>query len=119
MESESLAKACARLAENIKGEDIVVLHVAPLTTLADYFVIASARNVRQIRAMAREIEMGARKLGGGRRLGVEGTAESGWVLLDLGDVIVHVFERATRSVYDLEMLWGDAQTVDWREDGAQ
>lgn len=115
VEPEALATACARLAEKIKGEDILVLHVEPLSSLTLYFVIASARNARQLKAMANEVEAGAKALGG-RCLGTEGTPQCGWILVDLGDVIVHLFNRATRAVYDLELLWGDAARVEWKED---
>lgn len=112
IESEALARACARLADEAKGEDIVILHVAPITTLADYFVLVSARNVRQINAMKVRIDKGVKALDA-KCIGIEGTPESGWVLLDFADVIVHVFDQDTRTLYDLEMLWGDAARLEW------
>ena len=114
LEPETLARACAGLVDKTLGEDIRVLHVELLTTLTDYFVIASARNVRQLKAMVREIETGAKALGG-KCLGMEGTPESGWMLVDLGDVVVHLFDAPTRSLFDLELLWGDAAVLDWQE----
>ena len=113
-EPEALAAACARLVEERKAEDIVVLQVAPLTSIADYFVIATGRNVRQLRAMATEIQEGLDRLRI-RPLGVEGSSESGWILVDLGAVVVHLFDPATRRLYDLEMLWGDAPLVEWEQ----
>jgi ribosome-associated protein len=112
MDAKALASACARMADEKKAEDIVVLNVAPLTTLADYFVIATCRNPRQIRALAEQVRQSARQFQA-QLLGVEGTAESGWVLVDMGDVIVHIFDAPTRSLYALEMLWGDAPVEDW------
>ncbi len=111
---ETLAKACAGLVDKTLGEDIRVLHVELLTTLADYFVIASARNVRQLKAVVREVETGVKALGG-RCIGMEGTPESGWMLVDLGDVVVHLFDVPTRSLFDLELLWGDAAVLEWQE----
>ncbi len=79
---------------------------------ADYFVICTGMNERQIRSMTGDL---ARELKneGIRRRGVEGKTEAKWVLFDLGDVIVHVFSQEARGFYDLEMLWGDAERVEW------
>ncbi len=112
LEPEALAAACARMAEDRKADHIVVLHVEPLTSIADYFVIATGRNVRQLRAMSAQIKLGIEGLGH-TPIGMEGTAESGWILVDLGDVIVHLFDHERRELYDLEVLWGDAPVVDW------
>jgi ribosome-associated protein len=112
--TESVACTCAHLADERKADDIVVLEVAELTVLAEYFVIATGRNVRQINAIAREIDRQMEELDQ-PRLGVEGEAESGWVLIDLADVIVHLFTPRMRELYDLEMLWGDAPRVEWQD----
>jgi ribosome-associated protein len=112
LESKDLALACARLADEKKAEDIIVLHVAPLTTIADYFVIATGYNTRQISAIASDLASSTKKEGA-HRLGTEGTAESGWVLIDLGTVVVHLFDVLRRDLYSLELLWGDAETVAW------
>jgi len=112
LEPKDLALACARLAEDKKAEDILVLHVAPLTTIADYFVIATGRNTRQIRAIASDLGSSMKKQGA-HVLGTEGTPDSGWVLIDLGTVVVHLFDVVRRDLYSLELLWGDAETVEW------
>ncbi len=112
--AEAVACTCAHLADERKAERIVVLEVAPLTVLAEYFVITTGRNERQIRAIVEEVRHRMRELEH-TPLGVEGEPESGWVLIDLGDVIVHVFAPELRELYDLEMLWGDADRVDWAE----
>ena len=121
-QSEALAAKSARLLEERKADDIVVLQVEPLTSIADYFVIATGRNQRQLRAMATQLREGVGRLGI-RPLGTEGTAEAGWILVDLGDVIVHLFDPARRVLYDLEVLWGDAPVLNWAEvcpsDGAR
>ena len=112
IEPLELASLCARTVDAKKAENIIVLHVAPLTTIADYFVIATGLNPRQLRAMSVEIQQGVKGLGIGVR-GDEGTPESGWILVDLGDVIIHLFAPPTRALYELEVLWGDAAVVDW------
>ena len=103
----------AQIADERKAEDIVVLDVRGRWFLADYFVIASGANPRQLRAIAEEVQREA-KSAEVRMLGAEGLPVSRWVLLDYGDVIVHLFEPTTRAFYDLEMLWGDAPRVVWR-----
>lgn len=111
---EALAVKSARLLEDRKADDIVVLQVEPLTSIADYFVIATGRNPRQLRAMASGLREGVGRLGI-RPLGTEGSAESGWILVDLGDVIVHLFDPPRRELYALEVLWGDAPVLNWAE----
>lgn len=109
VEPDALAVQCARLLEERKAQDTVVLQVGPLTSIADYFVIATGRNVRHLRSMSTEVQKGV----GRRPRGREGSAESGWILVDLGDVVVHLFDSAARQLYDLQVLWGDAPLVDW------
>ncbi|MGD2175407.1 MAG: ribosome silencing factor [Candidatus Brocadiaceae bacterium] len=111
---EALACTCARLADERKAEDIVVLNVGPQAFFTDYFVIATGRNERQIQAIADEVVHRMKGLDHAI-LGVEGEAESGWVLIDLGEVIVHLFETATRALYDLELLWGEAPRTAWQD----
>lgn len=92
------------------GADILLLDLAGLTLIADYFVIATAETDRQLNAMAEEIV--AELKGEGRApLHIEGLAEAGWVLLDYGDVVVHLFLESQRDYYDLEGLWSKARTV--------
>ena len=104
---------CARIAEDRKGERILVLRMTDLIALTDYFVIAGANNRRHVQAIADEIshKLKARKV---RRLSIEGYEEGNWVLLDYGDVVVHVFDDETRAFYDLEHLWADATRARWR-----
>jgi ribosome-associated protein len=96
------------------ADAIVVLHVGPLAFFTDYFVIATGRNERQIRAIAEQIKHRIADLDH-EILGVEGGPESGWVLIDLGTVVVHLFGAAARQLYDLELLWGESNHVDWRD----
>ena len=105
-----LARRIVELAEDKKAADMVVLELAPLTTLADYFVIASGGSERQLDAIADGIVEGLRddKV---RPIGREGTAASHWVLLDYGSVIVHIFTPPERDYYGLEKHWSEAKTI--------
>ena len=97
-------------ASDKKAEDVTVLNVSEVTTIADLFVICSGRGERQVQAIADGIV--ERLTASGRRpLGVEGYAEGRWVLVDLGDVVVHAFVPEERERYRLERLWGDAPVV--------
>jgi ribosome-associated protein len=92
---------------DVKAEDLVALDVREQSSFADVFVIATGRSDRQVRAIADAVEHAA-KQAGAPALGVEGVAEGRWVLIDLDDVIVHVFTPDTRAHYDIERLWRDA-----------
>jgi ribosome-associated protein len=95
---------------DVKAEDVVALDVREVSSFADVFVVATGRSDRQVRAIADAIEQAAKRAGA-PPLGVEGYAEGRWVLVDLDDVIVHVFTPDTRAHYDIERLWSDAQRV--------
>ncbi len=113
-EPGTLACTCAHVADERKAEQIVVLQVGQLAFFTDYFVIATGRNERQIRAIADEIR--ARMKAAGRHVvGIEGTAESGWLLIDLGEAVVHLFSPRARELYDLELLWGQAPETQWQQ----
>jgi len=105
-----LARRIVELAEDKKAADIVLLDLAGLTTVADYFVIASGGSERQLDAIADGIVEALRseKL---RPIGREGLAASHWVLLDYGSVIVHVFTPPERDFYQLERHWSEAKTI--------
>ncbi len=92
------------------GSDIVLLDMAGVSLLADYFILCNAESKPQFRAILEEVEKGA-KAAGGRRLHVEGDSESGWVLLDYGAVVVHIFDPELRAYYNLEGLWKEARLV--------
>ena len=105
-----LARRIVELAEDKKAADIVLLDLAGLTTMADYFVICSGGSERQLEAIADGIIGGLRdeRL---RPIGREGTAASHWVLLDYGAVIVHIFTPPERDYYGLEKHWAEAKTI--------
>lgn len=113
MDSLELAHRCAEIAIDKKCEDILLLDVQQRTVIADYFVIASAKNKRQLRAVAEGLAADAATSGRKTRR-VEGTGSDRWVLLDLGDVVVHLFDGDGRTYYDLESLWADAPRVPLR-----
>jgi ribosome-associated protein len=105
-----LARRIVELAEDKKAADIVLLEIAPFTTVADYLVVCSGGSERQLDAIADGVDQGL-KTEGTRILAREGEAESHWVLLDVGAVIVHVFAPPERDFYALERLWAEARTV--------
>jgi ribosome-associated protein len=109
--SLKLALTAAGVAEENRGRDIVVLDMRELTSVFDYFVIASGASVRQLHAISDEIELVVKNTLGDRKLGREGYTEGGWVLIDYGDVIVHLFDDKSRDYYGLEDLWSDARRV--------
>jgi len=112
-ESRALAKACARAADDKKAEDVVILDLRKLTSVTDYFVIATAGNPRHMGAVSDAVVEEAKRFKA-RTIGREGTENSGWVLLDFVDVVVHIFDSERRRIYDLGLLWGDAPRVTWR-----
>jgi ribosome-associated protein len=89
--------------------------VGDVLVVADEFVVASAANDRQVKAIVDEVERRVAEAGMAKPLRVEGRDERRWVLLDYGDVIVHVFLQEARDFYELERLWGDVPRVDWSE----
>jgi ribosome-associated protein len=117
IDKRSLAAAveCARIADASRGSEIVVLHIEEKIFVTDYFVIVNATNKRQVQAIAQDVADYMRKTAGYKEVHVEGRAEASWVLVDCGAVVVHIFMENLRSYYDLELLWGDAPKVEWRE----
>jgi ribosome-associated protein len=105
-----LSKTAVAALEDIKGRDIVELDVRKLTALFDKVVIATADNNRQAAAMARNLQEKV-KAAGGRVYGVEGERAGEWVLVDLGDVVVHIMQPAVRQHYNLEELWTPPKPV--------
>ena len=105
-----LARAAADIASDKKASDVLVLDIREVTTIADYFVICSGSNPRQLQAIADALEENLEKQGA-RMLHREGVADTGWTLLDFGDVIVHIFGTKEREYYRLERLWSEAKTV--------
>jgi ribosome-associated protein len=107
----------ARAADSKQGEATVVLGMSHTLGVTDAFVITSGRNTRQVRTIVDEVERQVKADSGPSPLSVEGRDDFGWVLMDYGDFVVHVFLDERRSYYDLERLWGDAPRVDWGPGG--
>lgn len=110
MDSRKLALLCRDLAENKKAEDVLVLDLRKLSTVTDYFVIATGTSEPHLRAILDEVTDNVdKKLG--LRPRIEGRVQTAWVVLDYFDVIVHIMRGDARERYDLEGLWGDAARV--------
>jgi ribosome-associated protein len=111
MDSKKLALLCREFADNRKAEDLLVLDVRKLSSVTDYFVIASGTSEPHLRAIVNEITDKLRDEHEVRPRVVDGTLQGAWVVLDFFDVIVHVMRADARARYDLEGLWGDAPKV--------
>ena len=108
------AVACARIADDNRSKDILLLDLRKATPLLDFFLIATAATRRQANAIAFEIDAEMKKLGE-HKLGMEGVEEGSWILIDYGDFVVHIFIPESRSYYALEEVWGDAPHLEWRD----
>ncbi|HEX3427016.1 MAG TPA: ribosome silencing factor [Acidimicrobiales bacterium] len=113
-----LSVVAARAAASKKGEDTVILAVEPLLKITDAFVITSGTNARQVRTIAEEVEEKVKAEGGPAPLSIEGFDDAGWILMDYGDFVVHVFLEEVRRFYDLERLWADAERWPFEPVGA-
>ena len=111
MDSRKLALLCRALADDKKAEDIVILDVRELSSVTDYFVIASGTSEPHLRAIVEEIRDKLKEEQDLRPKAVDGTFQTAWVVLHYFDVIVHVMRKDVRERYDLESLWGDAPRV--------
>ncbi|MBI4279337.1 MAG: ribosome silencing factor [Armatimonadetes bacterium] len=114
-DARTRAVRCAEAASSKQAEDIVVLDLQALTLVTDYFVICTGTSSVQIRAIVEAVE---EAMAGDRvhPLAREGDAQSGWVLLDFGSLVVHIFTPQTRTFYKLERLWGDAEPLAWAQE---
>ena len=110
-ETDPVARARADVAAEAalakKGTDVVILEVGEILGIIELFVVASAANVRQVKTIVDEVEQAIKESDGGNPRSVEGLGDASWVLMDYGDVVVHVFLDETRAFYDLDRLWSD------------
>ena len=109
--SREIAVTAARAAADKQAVDVTILDVSGLIVITDYFVICSGSSDRQVKTLVEEVEQAVREIGE-RPVRREGEADTGWVLLDYIDVVVHVFAQEEREYYDLERLWRDAPRVE-------
>lgn len=111
LNSTELAHKIVDLAEDKQAVDIILLDLRRVSVLADYFVICTSESTRQTQAIISAVEQDLKAEGVLPFHPVEGSPDAGWMLLDYADVVVHVFNAPTRSFYNLEQLWKDAQVV--------
>ena len=109
-----MAKLACRALDDKKGKDIKVIDIHEVSVIADYFVIASASNQNQVQAMVDNVDETLGRAGYEAKQ-IEGTRNSSWVLMDYGDVIIHVFDEENRLFYDLERIWKDGKELDTAE----
>ncbi|MFI4922610.1 MAG: ribosome silencing factor [Burkholderiales bacterium] len=110
MRLDKMVKATVAALEDIKARDIVVLDVRPMTSLFNWMVIASADSARQTKSLSRNVQEKLKSFGA-KVYGVEGEENGEWVLVDLGDVVVHIMQPAVRKYYNLEQLWSYSRPV--------
>lgn len=109
--NETLLNITYKAIDDKKGEDIVALNMQGISLLADYFIIAEGSSERQVQAIAREIKAQAEEAGFEVKK-IEGLDTARWILVDMGDVVAHIFHKDERAYYNLERLWGDAPQLD-------
>jgi ribosome-associated protein len=111
MIERALLDMAVKAADDKRAEDIVVLNMKGISLISDYFLICHGNSDKQVQAIAREMKEKSEELGYTVNR-MEGFDEARWILVDLGDVVAHVFHKDERSYYNLERLWGDAPSVD-------
>lgn len=110
-QSKEMARIAYHALDDKKGEEIKIIDIAGVSVLADYFIIANGSNESQVRALVDNVEEELHKAGYSVKQR-EGYGTGKWVLLDFGDIIVHVFDKENRLFYDLERIWRDGKAVD-------
>ena len=109
-----MAKLACKALDEKKGEDIKVIDIHEVSVIADYFVIASGSNQNQVEAMVDSVQEVLGRAGYEPKQ-IEGSRNSSWILLDYGDVMIHIFDEENRLFYDLEMIWRDGKVLDAKE----
>lgn len=113
MDNQELLKIAVKAADDKRAEDIVALNMKGISLIADYFIICHGNSDKQVQAIAREMKEKVEE-GHFEVKRMEGFDEARWILIDMGDVVAHIFHRDERSYYNLERLWGDAPQEDIR-----
>lgn len=111
-EAIEAARTAAIAMYDMKGEDIVLLDLSGLLVVTDIFVVASGTSTRHVKTLVEDAEEALREIGR-KPIRREGTTHGSWVLLDYGDLVIHVFDHETRSYYELERLWADAPVIEF------
>ena len=111
MTSREMLKIAYTVLDEKKGEDIKVIDISNISVIADYFLIASANNINQLQAMSDELQEKLSKQGIEVKQ-VEGNRSATWILLDYGDLVIHLFDKEDRLFYDLERIWTDGKIVE-------
>ena len=106
-----MAKIAYEALDEKKGEDIKIIEIGEITTIADYFIIANGTNTSQVDALVAAVEEALGRQGYEPKR-IEGVRSASWILMDYGDVVVHVFSKEDRLFYDLERIWRDGKAVD-------
>lgn len=112
--SKEIALAAIEALEDKKGEDIKIIDISQISILADYFIITSGNNRNQVQALCDHVEEKLGKMGVLKKQ-VEGYDTGNWVLIDYGDIVIHIFDRENRLFYDLERIWRDGKPVEKEE----
>jgi len=108
------AKKVAEIAHDNRAEDIIILDLRKISSITDFFVITTGSSDRQMRAVVDKIEEYGKRVGQ-QRFGLSGHENATWILADYIDVVIHIFDAERRQYYDLELLWGDAPRIEWRQ----
>ena len=111
MTTQEKLEKIVKILDSKKAENIQVIGITNLTIIADYFIIATGTSTTQVKSLADEVDFQLGQLGVEPR-GIEGVRAANWIVLDYGDIVVHVFYRDTREEYQLERLWADCEQVD-------
>ncbi len=111
MQSQERALLCAAYALEKKAFNVRILQVKEISSLTDYLLLASGRSDRQVQAVAEAVRLGLKKEHASPPIAVEGMKEGRWVLIDYGDVMVHIFQEPVRDFYDLDGLWSEAHEL--------
>ncbi|MDJ0770578.1 MAG: ribosome silencing factor [Ilumatobacter sp.] len=117
-DARDLAVLAARIADAEHATEVLVLHVGDVLGVTEYFVVASASNRRLVNAVVEEVEAQVRDLTGRSPIRTEGVRENQWVLIDYGDVVVHLFLGEIREFYEIERLYTDVPKIDWADAAA-
>lgn len=114
MEAKEMAKLAIQALEDKKAENVKVIDISGISTIADYFIIASGKNHAQIQAMCDNVDETLGRAGATMKQ-TEGYKSANWILMDYGDIIVHIFDTENRLFYDLERIWRDGKEMDTSE----